>query len=138
MELRAKQKKQQRRRAPRKTRPVTEPRKGQVSPPVKAGGYRSVLTIRCNTLLYNTIQNMIATSHTAQDFTYASPADFIRTALKSYQEGLPLTELEEKGEKIETTIRVAHALKEFYTSLPDRSRAKLLERAIRTFIKQHQ
>lgn len=104
--------------------------------PVKEDAYRETLNIRFNALLYNTIQNMITASHTVQDFTYASPADFIRAALHSYRDGLSLTELEGKGEKITTTIRVDRATKEFYASLPDRLRSRLLERAIRTFLKQ--
>lgn len=104
--------------------------------PSKEDAYRESLNIRLNALLYNTIQNMIAASHTSQDFTYASPADFIRAALQAYRDGMSLTELEGKGEKITTTIRVDRATKEFYASLPDRLRSRLLERAIRTFLKQ--
>jgi hypothetical protein len=104
--------------------------------PSREEAYREVLNIRLNALLYNTIQNMVTASHTAQDFTYASPADFIRAALLAYRDGQSLTELEGKGEKITTTIRVDRATKEFYASLPDRLRSKLLERAIRTFLKQ--
>lgn len=87
-------------------------------------------------MLYNTIQNMLAASHTAQDFTYTSVADVMRAALGAYREGLSLTELEEKGEKVTTTIRVDRATKDFYSSLPGRMRTRILERAIRTFLKQ--
>jgi hypothetical protein len=80
---------------------------------------------------------MIAASHAAQDFTYVSPSDFIRASLQAYREGMPLTELEESGEKIGTTIRVDSTTKAFYSSLPNRMRTRILERAIRTFIKQH-
>ena len=97
--------------------------------------YNHSIYIRCNAMLYNTIQNMLLTSHTAQDFTYVSVADFIRAVLQAYSDGMPLTELEQKGEKISTTIRVDEKLKAFYQSLPDRLRCKLVERAIRTFMK---
>jgi len=79
---------------------------------------------------------MLAASHTAQDFTYTSIADLIRAALAAYRDGMPLTELEEKGEKLTTTIRVDRAIKDFYSSLPDRMRVRLLERALRSFLKQ--
>ena len=80
---------------------------------------------------------MLTASHIAQDFTYTSSADLIRAALAAYRDGMPLTELEEKGEKLTTTIRVDRATKDFYSSLPDRMRVKLLERALRSFLKQH-
>ena len=116
--------------------PVLQKVRQAAAKPVKEETYRETLNIRFNALLYNTIQNMITASHTAQDFTYASPADFIRAALQSYRDGMSLTELEGKGEKITTTIRVDRATKAFYASLPDRLRSRLLERAIRTFLKQ--
>ena len=96
-----------------------------------------MISIRCNTSLYSTIQNTVSSFHKAQDFSYISPADFIRSALEAYRDGMALTEVEEEGEKICTTVRVDRAMKDFYTSLPNRMRTKLLERAIRTFMKQH-
>ena len=46
------------------------------SPPKQNGVYDQSIYIRCNALLYNTIQNMIRASHAAMDFTYLSPTDF--------------------------------------------------------------
>ena len=48
----------------------------------REGPHHSI-TVRYDTLLYDTLQNMIRSSHTAQDFTYASLADFVRAALDS-------------------------------------------------------
>jgi hypothetical protein len=45
---------------------------------------RYSITVRYDTLLYDTLQNMIRSAHTAQDFTYTSLADFIRAALRAY------------------------------------------------------
>lgn len=101
------------------------------------GKYNHSIYIRCNAMLYNTMQNILLASHTAQDFTYVSVADFIRAVLHAYSDGMPLTELDRKGEKISTTIRVDERLKDFYQSLPDRLKSKLVERAIRTFMKSH-
>jgi hypothetical protein len=86
--------------------------------------------------VYDTLQNMIRSSHTAQDFTYTSPADYIRAALRAYKDGMVLTELDQGGPKLETTLRVDRDLWLFYKSLPGRMRSKILERAIRTFMKQ--
>ncbi|MCP4369443.1 MAG: hypothetical protein GY797_15220 [Deltaproteobacteria bacterium] len=96
------------------------------------------LNFQINAILYNTIQNIISSLHTSQDFTYVSSTDFIRKALNAYKEGMELTELDEKGEKINTSIRVDQELKDFYSNLPDRMRSKLIERSIRTYIKNKQ
>ena len=97
---------------------------------------RYSITVRYDTLLYYTLQNMIRSAHTAQDFTYTSMADFIRAALRAYKDGMVLTELEHKGPKTETSLRMDRDLWLFYKSLPGRMRAKILERVIRTFMKQ--
>ena len=94
------------------------------------------ITVRYGTFLYDTLQNMIRSSHTAQDFTYTSPADFIRAALRAYKDGMVLTELDQSGPKLETSLRVDRELWLFYKSLPGRMRSKILERVIRTFMKQ--
>lgn len=104
---------------------------------LKAERFPEVIAIRCNTILYSTIQNAIISQHTAQDFTYSSPSDFMRASLQAYKDGMPLTELDQKGPKISSTVRVDQETKEFFSSLPDRSRSKILERAIRTFMKNH-
>lgn len=97
--------------------------------------YTHSLSIRCNALLYSTIQNWLASAHTAQDFTYTSVADVIRGALEAYRNGLELTELDEGGKCKQTTIRVTKTQAEFYQGLPSQMRRKILERAIRTFMK---
>jgi hypothetical protein len=44
--------------------------------------------------------------------------------------------MDEPGKKLMTTVRVDRGTKDFYTSLPARMRTKILERAVRTFLKQ--
>lgn len=97
--------------------------------------YEHSITIQCNALLYNTLQNTIKALHTGNDFTYTSVTDLIRAALKAYQSGMELTELEQTGKKKQTSIRVDDSLYKFYKSLPNQLRTKILEKAIRTFIK---
>ena len=137
MELRAKNIS---RKVPRKGR---EPQAPSAAPPITAAeamasreSQHHSITVRYDTFLYDTLQNMIRSSHTAQDFTYASLADFIRAALKAYQDGMVLTEQDQGGPKLETSLRVNRELWLFYKSLPSRLRAKILERVIRTFMKQ--
>jgi hypothetical protein len=111
--------------------------------PVTAGDNRAEkdtprysITIRYDTLLYDTLQNMVRSAHTAQDFTYTSLADFIRAALRAYKDGMVLMELDQNGPKMETSLRVERDLWLFYKLLPGRMRSKILERAIRTFMRQ--
>lgn len=112
-----------------------------ISPPVETAKsepsniYEHSITIQCNALLYNTLQNTIKALHTGNDFTYTSVTDLIRAALKAYQSGMELTELEQPGKKKQTSIRVDDSLYKFYKSLPNQLRTKILEKAIRTFIK---
>ena len=132
MELRAKS---INRKAPRKGRgPATPPAAPSIraveETASRASAHHSI------TVRYDTLQNMIRSSHTAHDFTFASLADFIRAALKAYKDGMVLTELDRGGPKLETSLRVDRELWLFYKALPSRLRAKILERVIRTFMKQ--
>lgn len=97
--------------------------------------YTHSITIRYSTLLYTTLQNMITAAHTVNDFTYTSVADVVRSALQAYREGMELSEPDEPGEKKQTSIRVNSELHGFYKSWPNQMRTKILERAIRTFIR---
>jgi hypothetical protein len=99
-------------------------------------GARRSIAVRYDALLYDTIQNMIASAHTAGDFTYKSPADYVRTALRAYKNGMKLSELDRNGEKVATSLRVDQDLWEFWRDLPDQLRSRLLERAIRTYMRQ--
>ena len=94
------------------------------------------INLAINTLLYNTMQNIISSSHTANDFTFLSVTDVIRKAIEEYKNGMELTEIDEKGPKTATTIRINEELKKFYDELPNRLRRKIIERAIRTYIKK--
>ena len=131
MELRARHKRQETGVPPSAVQEATGARRTEKEPA------RYSVTVRYDTLLYDTLQQMIRSAHTAQDFTYPSLADFIRAALRAYQAGMVLTELDQNGPKTETTLRVDRELWLFYKALPGRMRAKILERTIRTFMKQH-
>lgn len=98
--------------------------------------YTHSITVRYSTLLYTTLQNMIAAAHMANDFTYTSVADVVRAALQQYKDGMELTEPDEPGEKKQTSIRVTAQLQDFYKTWPNQMRTKILERTIRTFLKQ--
>ena len=129
MDLRAKKKNQK----PTTTPPISSP--VETESPEPSTIYEHTITIQCNALLYSTLQNTIKALHTGNDFTYTSVTDLIRAALKAYQSGMELTELEQPGKKKQTSIRVDDSLYKFYKSLPNQLRTKILEKAIRTFIK---
>src|SRR2546428_7326980 len=100
--------------------------------PVTAGDNRAEkdtprysITVRYDTLLYDTLQNMVRSAHTAQDFTYTSLADFIRAALRAYKDGMVCTELDQNGPKLETSLRVDRDLWGFYKAMPGRMRSKI-------------
>jgi hypothetical protein len=137
MELRARNigKKSREKQVKRGARPSAAPVSAGKEVAAREGPHYSI-TVRYDTLLYDTLQNMIRSSHTAQDFTYTSLADFIRAALRAYKNGMVLTELDQNGPKLETSLRVDQDLWHFYKDLPGRMRSKILERVIRTFMKQ--
>jgi hypothetical protein len=66
---------------------------------------------------------------------YKSPAAYARTALRAYRDGMALTERDRNGEKVETSLRLDQELKEFWRTLPNQLRSRLLERAIRTYMR---
>lgn len=144
MDLRAKKKKQPSQKKQHKSQ-VSKSNSADssalVSPPLELAEshlndiYEHSITIQCNTLLYTTLQNTIEAMHTGNDFAYTSVTDLIRAALKAYQGGMELTELDQAGKKKQTSIRVDNSLYKFYKSLPNQMRTKIIERAIRTFLK---
>ena len=107
----------------------------QASPDLPETTHAYTISLQFNTLLYTTLQNMISSAHTAHDFTYASVADVIRAALSAYQDGMELTELDEAGERRNISIRLTKNQFDFYKSLPHRMGRKIVERAVRTFLK---
>ena len=129
MDLRAKKKTQKK----LTTQPISTP--VEPAQPETNKIYEHCITIQCNALLYSTLQNTIKAQHTGNDFTYTSVTDLIRAALLAYQSGMELTEIEQPGKKKQTSIRVDDSLYKFYKSLPNQLRTKILEKAIRTFIK---
>ena len=131
-------------RAARLVKRSGETKAGAAHPPAAAGADRKVekggqsysVRVRYDTILYDSLQNMIRSAHAAQDFTYPALADFIRVALQAYKAGMVLTELDQNGPKVETSLRLDRELWQFYQSWPERMRPKILERVIRTFVKR--
>lgn len=132
MDLKAKKKKQK---PVQQSADLTTPVSVEAASDETTDTYEHSITIQCNTLLYTTLQNTVKALHTGNDFTYTSRTDIIRAALKAYQEGMELTEVDQSGKKKQTTIRVDNSLYKFYKSLPNQLRTKIIEKAIRTYLK---
>lgn len=98
--------------------------------------YTELLSIRCNAVLYSALQKWLSNAHIAGDFTYTSVADVIRQALESHRQGMLLTELDESGKYKLTTIRVTKTQGQFYKKLPSQMKRQILDRAIKTYLKQ--
>ena len=109
-------------------------------PPRKKETRPNVRSIHVNKLLYSQIQNYIDGLHAGRDFKYTSVADFIRSSLDAYKDGMKLTEDAEKGSgpKKQTSVRLSDETLEFYVNLPDQKRTAILEMAIRTHLKNQQ
>ena len=119
-----------------KTEKKTEPLKEEQSTNVRTKGALSeTIQVHYNSLHYTTLQNSIASQHSAGDFTYTSVSDLIRAGLKAYKEGMQLTEQSEKGNKVQISVRLDREMKSFFDSLPNQLKSKITERAVRTFVK---
>jgi predicted DNA-binding antitoxin AbrB/MazE fold protein len=95
------------------------------------------IPIRVNSSLYDTLQESLDSLNTLGDYSYTSIADIIRKSLVAYQEGMELTEIAlNSGDKITTSIRVDENVYKFHKKLPNRKKTEILERAVRTFIKE--
>ena len=106
------------------------------TPSAATGDENSEVTIRLDRMLYERLQNSIQASHTAGDFSFVSVSDVIRAAIEAYRDGMELTELAPRGGKKNYTLRVTAPLRAFYNTLPNRLKSQIIERAIRTYIKE--
>ena len=104
--------------------------------PLQEEALEKSIQIQCNTILYDTMQNMITSAHTAGDYSFGSVADVIRNAIAEYKDGMQLTEVAKVGEaKTTTTLRISASMHTFYKSWKTRLRSQILERVIRTYLK---
>lgn len=99
-----------------------------------------IISLRINTLLYDTLHNYLLSAHNISDYTFSSISDILRNILE---------QLENKKEQscntmydnsdsayIELTLRVKKEQKDFWATLPNRSKRKILEKGIVSFSKQ--
>ena len=98
------------------------------------------ISIRINAMLYNTMQNYLSSMQSVGDYSYSSISDILRKVLlQMEQKQLPpnVSGLQESNAQyIEIILRVTSQQKQFWQSLPNRSRRKILEKAVTVFIDQ--
>ena len=99
-----------------------------------------VVALRINALLYNTLQNYLSAMHNVSDYTFTSVSDILRHILSQIQHG----ESQNKGvmrfddkRYVDVTIRVTEQQKIFWSSLPNRLKRTIMEKAIIEFAQKN-
>jgi len=91
------------------------------------------ITFRCDIFLLEKIKNTLASQQLAGNYQYPNLSTFIRAALQTYQEKMPLTYQRENNPKKEISFRLAGELLTFYESLSDQTKNLILERALGSY-----
>ncbi len=133
MQLKARKKSQP---SPELVKPNAVPEVAEAATPAIARQESSEITLRFDRMLYERLQNSLAASHVAGDFSYVSVSDVIRAAMRAYQDGMELTELAPSGNKKGYTLRIDAELRTFYSTLPNRLKSQIIERAVRSYMKE--
>ena len=97
-----------------------------------------IISLRINTLLYNTLYNYLLAMHNVSDYKFSSISDVLRYILAQIEEhGFSTDQIiqDKELEYTEVIIRVTSKQKLFWKSLPDRNKRKIMEKAIVAFTK---
>ena len=98
---------------------------------VKFTQIQTKISFRCDTFLIDKIKNTLTSQHLAGNYEYPTLSFFFRSALHSYQCGMPLTyQRDLNNPRKEVSFRLTEELMTFYNSLPLQSRTDILERAL--------
>ncbi len=106
------------------------------APPQPLTGFSEMIQIGVERKLDAFLENMITSAINGGDYRYGSTSDLIREALDDLRNGVPVTEPASTDPKKIRTIRVTAVAKAFWQTLPRGHRRALLDRAIRTKLKQ--
>jgi|SRR6266511_6097535 len=91
------------------------------------------ITFRCDVFLLEKIKNMLTSQHLAGNYQYPNLSYFFRSALHAYQHGMALTYQRKNNPRKEVSFRLTENLFVFCNSLPPRSKAAILERALGSY-----
>lgn len=97
-----------------------------------------IISLRINTLLYDTLHNYLSAMHNVSDYTFSSISDVLRYILVQIEEnGFSTDQIihDKETEYTEIIVRVTQKQKQFWKSLPNRNRRKIMEKAILAFTK---
>lgn len=105
----------------------------------KEGQKPHLCQVRIDGKLLEAIRNAVQSAKIGGDFCYGNVSDFIRAALTAYKDGMKLVEvLPAADNQVQgTTVWMDDALYTFWRSLPYGCRREILERALRTKLKQN-
>jgi hypothetical protein len=99
-----------------------------------------IVALRIDTLLYNTLHNYLSAMHNVSDYTFSSVSDILRHILLQIENGtLPNKGVIRSDNKtyIDITIRVNDNQKKFWSSLPNRLKRMIMEKAIVAFTQKN-
>ncbi len=117
-------------------RGITDTSVNPYSPQTKQiNEYEHKITVRISSLLLDSLKNIINSNKAGGNFEYTNVSDLIRKALEAYKNGMALVAQRSKDQKRETSFRVSNDLRDFYQSLPENTKAEIIERAVSTYIK---
>jgi hypothetical protein len=92
------------------------------------------ISFRCDIFLIEKIKNMLTSQHLAGNYQYPNLSCFFRSALHAYQTGMVLTYQRQNNPRKEISFRLTEDLFNFYNSLPPRSKAEIMERALGSYL----
>jgi len=97
-----------------------------------------IISLRINTLLYDTLHNYLSAMHNVSDYTFSSISDILRYIIVQIEEnGFSTDQIihDKETEYTEIIVRVTPKQKQFWKDLPNRNRRKIMEKAILAFTK---
>ena len=95
------------------------------------------IAIRLNTTLHNTIHNYLEAMYSTGDYTYSSMSDILRKVLSSMEnKSLKYNTIKVpvSDNYIELTLRCTNTQKQFWQTLPNGNKVRILEKAIISFL----
>ena len=97
-----------------------------------------IISLRINTLLYDTLHNYLLAMHNVSEYTFSSISDVLRYIIVQIEEnGFSTDQIinDKETDYTEIIVRVTHKQKQFWQGLPNRNRRKIMEKAILAFTK---
>ena len=97
-----------------------------------------IISLRINTLLYDTLYNYLLAMHNVSDYTFSSISDVLRYIIVQIEEnGFSTDQIinDKETDYTEIIVRVTHKQKQIWQGLPNRNRRKIMEKAILAFTK---